>query len=181
LESWLVNAQDVKQLAGRPKAGKLDGIWLGTVAERQLIRPGLVPPPAIGRLPDLTRWRAGLVAARAAENNRVHKLVEDAQIKLSVVVWGILGVCGRDMLAALVAGQRNPKVVAQLARRTMGNKISVLQEAFPGHFAAHHAFLLAQMPGRVDAITAGIAGIDALAAAIEEQIAPFRCGGRQAR
>jgi transposase len=82
------------------------------------------------------------------------------------------------MLAALVAGQRNPKVVAQLARRAMGNKISVLQEAFPGHFAAHHAFLLAQMPGRVDAITAGTAALDA---AIEEQIAPFRCGGRQAR
>ena len=90
--------------------------------------------------------------------------------KLSVVVSDIFGVSGRDMLAALIAGERNPKVLAQLARRSMRKKITVLEEAFTGHFTGHHAFLLRQMLGRVDAIAADIAALDAR---IEEQIAPF--------
>jgi transposase len=169
-ETWLVNAKDVKHLPGRPKTDRLDCIWLCKVAERQMIRPSFVPPPEIRRLRDLTRYRADLVAARTAEKNRVEKLLEDAQIKLSAVVSDIFGASGRDMLAALVAGERNPKVLAQLARHTMRKKISVLEEAFTGYFTGHHAFLLAQMLGRVDAITADIAALDAR---IEEQIAPF--------
>ena len=84
-DTWLVNAKDVKHLPGRPKTDKLDCIWLCKVAERQMIRPSFVPPPEIRRLRDLTRYRADLVAARTAEKNRVEKLLEDAQIKLSVV------------------------------------------------------------------------------------------------
>jgi transposase len=84
-DTWLVNAKDVKHLPGRPKTGKLDCIWLCKVAERQMIRPSFVPPPQIRRLRDLTRYRADLVAARTAEKNRAGKLLEDAQIKLSVV------------------------------------------------------------------------------------------------
>jgi transposase len=121
-------------------------------------------------LRDLTRCRAGLVAARTAEKNRVEKLLEDAQIKLSVVVSDIFGASGRDMLAALAAGERSPKVLAQLARRSMRKKITVLEEAFTGHFTGHHAFLLGKMLARVDAITSGIADLDAR---IEEQIVPF--------
>jgi len=169
-EPWLVNAKDVKHLPGRPKTDKLDCIWLCKVAERQMIRPSFVPPPPIRKLRDLTRYRADLVAARTAEKNRVEKLLEDAQIKLSVVVSDIFGASGRDMLAALVAGQRNPKVLAQLARHTMRKKITVLEEAFTGHFTGHHAFLLGKMLARVDAITADIADLDTR---IEEQIAPF--------
>jgi transposase len=169
-ETWLVNAKDVKHLPGRPKTDRLDCIWLCKVAERQMIRPSFVPPPEIRRLRDLTRYRADLVAARTAEKNRVEKLLEDAQIKLSAVVSDIFGASGRDMLAALVAGERNPKALAQLARHTMRKKITVLEEAFTGYFTGHHAFLLAQMLGRVDAITADIAALDAR---IEEQIAPF--------
>jgi transposase len=169
-ETWLVNAKDVKHLPGRPKTDRLDCIWLCKVAERQMIRPSFVPPPEIRRLRDLTRYRADLVAARTAEKNRVEKLLEDAQIKLSVVVSDIFGVSGRDMLAALVAGERSPKVLAQLARRSMRKKITVLEEAFTGHFTGHHAFLLTQMLGRVDAITADITALDTR---IEEQIAPF--------
>jgi transposase len=101
---------------------------------------------------------------------RAEKLLEDAQIKLSVVVSDIFGASGRDILAALVAGERNPKVLAQLARHTMRKKITVLEEAFTGHFTGHHAFLLGKMPARVDAITADIADLDTR---IEEQIAPF--------
>jgi transposase len=169
-ETWLVNAKDVKHLPGRPKTDKLDCIWLCKVAERQMIRPSFVPPPPFRKLRDLTRYRADLVAARTAEKNRVEKLLEDAQIKLSVVVSDIFGASGRDMLAALVAGERNPKVLAQLARRSMRAKITVLEEAFTGHFTDHHAFLLARMLARVDAISGDVAALDAR---IAEQIAPF--------
>ena len=169
-ETWLDGAKDVKHLPGRPKTDRLDAVWLCKVAERQMIRPSFVPPPEFRRLRDLTRYRADLVAARTAEKNRVGKLLEDAQIKLSVVVSDIFGVSGRDMLAALVAGERSPRVLAQLARRTMRRKITVLEEAFTGYFTDHHAFLLGRMLARVDAITGDIAGLDAR---IEEQIAPF--------
>ena len=173
-ETWLVNAKDVKHLPGRPKTDKLDAVWLCKVAERQMLRPSFVPPPQIRRLRDLTRYRADLVAARTAEKQRAEKLLEDAQIKLSVVATDIFGVSGRDMMAALVAGERNPKVLAQLARRSMRAKIAVLEEAFTGHFTDHHAFLLGTMLARVDAISADIA---ALETRIGEEIAPFAGGG----
>jgi transposase len=169
-EVWLVNAKDVKHLPGRPKTDKLDAVWLCKVAERQMLRPSFVPPPPIRRLRDLTRYRADLVAVRTAEKNRVEKLLEDAQIKLSVVASDIFGVSGRDMMAALIAGERDPKVLAQLARRRLRAKLSLLEEAFVGHFSDHHAFLLATMLGRIDQATADIA---ALEAHIEAQIAPF--------
>ena len=169
-ETWLVNAKDVKHLPGRPKTDKLDAVWLCKVAERQMLRPSFVPPPPIRRLRDLTRYRADLVAARTAEKQRAEKLLEDACIKLSAVVSDIFGVSGRDMLAALVAGERNPKVLAQLARRSMRAKITVLEEAFTGHFTDHHAFLLGTMLARVDAISADIAALDDRIAA---QAAPF--------
>jgi hypothetical protein len=87
---------------------KLDAVWLAKVAERQMIRPSFVPPPEIRRLRDVTRYRADLAAARTAEKQRAEKLLEDAQIKLSVVASDIFGVSGRQMLAALIAGERDP-------------------------------------------------------------------------
>jgi transposase len=170
LETWLVNAKDVKHLPGRPKTDRLDAVWLCKVAERQMIRPSFVPPPPIRRLRDVTRYRIDLVGVRTAEKNRVEKLLEDAQIKLSVVASDIFGISGRDMMGALVAGERNPKVLAQLARSSMRRKISVLEEAFTGHFTDHHAFLLAKMLARIDAIDADIAELDAK---IEAMTAPF--------
>jgi transposase len=170
LETWLVNAKDVKHLPGRPKTGRLDAVWLCKVAERQMIRPSFVPPPPIRRLRDVTRYRIDLVGVRTAEKNRVEKLLEDAQIKLSVVASDIFGKSGRDMMGALVAGERNPKALAQLARSSMRRKISVLEEAFTGHFTDHHAFLLAKMLARIDAIDADIAELDAK---IEAMTAPF--------
>ena len=169
-ETWLVNAKDVKHLPGRPKTDKLDAVWLCKVAERQMLRPSFVPPPQIRQLRDLTRYRADLVRACTAEKQRAEKLLEDAQIKLSVVATDIFGVSGRDMMAALVAGERNPTVLAQLARRTLRKKITLLEEAFTGHFTDHHAFLLGKMLARVDAISGDVAALDAR---IEEQIAPF--------
>ncbi|HEX6519855.1 MAG TPA: IS110 family transposase [Streptosporangiaceae bacterium] len=169
-QTWLVNAKDVKHLPGRPKTDKLDAVWLCKVAERQMIRPSFVPPPQIRALRDLTRYRADLVVARTAEKSRVEKLLEDAQIKMSVVASDIFGVSGRQMMGALIAGERDPKVLAQMAKGSMRGKIAALEEAFTGFFTDHHAFLLAKMVARVDAIDADIAAMDAK---IEEQIAPF--------
>ena len=149
-EPWLVNANDVKHLPGRPKTDKLDAVWLAKVAERQMLRPSFVPPPEIRLLRDLTRYRVDLVPSRTAEKQRVEKLLEDAQIKLSVVASDIFGVSGREMMAALIAGERDPKALAQLARARMRAKIPLLEEAFVGHFTDHHAFLLGQMLARVD-------------------------------
>jgi transposase len=169
-ETWLVNARDVKHLPGRPKTDRLDAIWLCKVAERQMLRPSFVPPPEIRMLRDLTRYRVDLVAAQTAEKNRVEKLLEDAQIKLSVVASDIFGVSGRAMMAALIAGQRDPRQLAQLARASLRRKIDTLEEAFIGRFTDHHAFLLAKMLTRVDAIDGDITDVDAR---IEAYIAPF--------
>ena len=169
-EVWLVNARDVKHLPGRPKTDRLDAVWLCKVAERQMLRPSFVPPPEIRRLRDLTRYRADLVGVRTAEKQRVEKLLEDAQIKLSVVASDIFGVSGRAMLAALLAGERDPKVLAQLARTRLRAKLGQLEEAFTGHFTDHHGFLLATMLDRVDAVSADIATLEAK---IDQEIAPF--------
>jgi transposase len=171
LEVWLVNARDVKHLPGRPKTDRLDAVWLCKVAERQMLRPSFVPPPEIRRLRDLTRYRADLVGVRTAEKQRVEKLLEDAQIKLSVVASDIFGVSGRAMLAALVAGERDPKVLARLARTRLRAKLGQLEEAFTGHFGDHHAFLLARMLSRIDQASADIAELEAK---IEEEVTPFQ-------
>jgi transposase len=160
-EVWLVNARDVKHLPGRPKTDTLDAVWLCKVAERQMLRPSFVPPRPIRQLRDVTRYRVDLVAARTAEKQRVEKLLEDAQIKLSVVASDIFGVSGRAMLAALLAGERDPKRLAQLARARMRAKLSLLAEAFTGFFTDHHAFLLARMLNRIDQLSADIAALDA--------------------
>jgi transposase len=170
LDPWLVNAKDVKHLPGRPKTDKLDSVWLCKVAERQMLRPSFVPPPEIRQLRDLTRYRADLVAVRTAEKQRVEKLLEDAQIKLSTVVSDIFGVSGRDMMAALIAGESDPKALAQLARSRMRVKIPLLEEAFVGHFTNHHRFLLRTMLARIDQTGADIVAVEAR---IEELITPF--------
>ncbi len=161
METWLVNAKDVKHLPGRPKTDRLDAVWLCKVAERQMLRPGFVPPPAIRRLRDLTRYRVDLLVARTAEKQRVEKLLEDALIKLSVVVSDPFGVSGRAIMAALVAGERDPAVLAGLARGTLRSKTDRLTEALTGRFTEHHAFLLEQMLQRIDTLTADIAAVQA--------------------
>jgi transposase len=174
LDPWLVNARDVKHLPGRPKTDVLDAVWLCKVAERQMLRRSFVPPQPIRVLRDLTRYRIDLVGVRTAEKSRVEKLLEDACIKLSVVASDIFGVSGRAMLAALIAGERDPKVLADLARSRMRAKMKALEEAFAGlaagGFDDHHRFLLEQMLARIDGINADIAVLDAQ---IEAQLAPF--------
>lgn len=174
LDPWLVNARDVKHLPGRPKSDVLDAVWLCKVAERQMLRPSFVPPHQIRRLRDLTRYRADLVGVRTAEKNRVEKLLEDACIKLSVVASDIFGVSGREMLAAIIAGERDPQKLADLARSRMRPKIGLLEEAFAGlrvgTFDDHHRFLLTKMLARVDRAEADIVELDS---EIAEHLAPF--------
>ena len=107
---------------------------------------------------------------RTAEKQRVEKLLEDAQIKLSVVASDIFGVSGREMMAALIAGQRNPRVLAQFARGRMRAKVSQLEEAFTGRFTDHHGFLLAKMLTRIDQVDSDLADLDVR---IGAEIAPF--------
>ena len=170
LDPWLVNAKDVKHLPGRPKTDKLDAVWLCKVAERRMIRPSFVPPPQIRRLRDVSRYRIDLVGVRTAEKQRVEKLLEDAQIKLSVVASDIFGVSGREMMAALMGGQTNPQALARLARGRLRAKIGALEEAFTGHFTDHHALLLSKMLARIESLDADIAELDAV---IEQMVAPF--------
>jgi transposase len=129
-----------------------------------------VPPPQIRALRDLTRYRVDLLAERTAEKQRVEKLLEDALIKLSLVVSDLFGVSGRAIMAALIAGERDPAVLANLARGSLRAKTERLTEALTGRFTEHHAFLLAQMLRRVDAITADVATVQER---IDVQIAPF--------
>lgn len=169
-EVWLVNARDVKHLPGRPKTDNLDAVWLCKIAERGMVRSSFVPPEPIRLLRDVTRYRVDLVGERNREKNRVEKLLEDAQIKLSVVASDIFGVSGREMMAALIAGQRDPKVLAGLARSRMRARIRDLEAAFVGRFSEHHAFLLARMLAHIDALNDDIAAVEAR---IAELVAPF--------
>ena len=107
--------------------------------------PSFVPPPWQRELRDLCRYRRTLIQERTREKQRAEKLLEDTQIKLSAVISDIFGKSGRDMLEALIAGQRDPHVLAGLARGPMRGKNSVLQEALTGHFRDHHGYLLRMM------------------------------------
>jgi transposase len=169
-ECWLVNAREVKHVPGRPKTDKQDAVWLAKLAERGMLRPSFVPPPWQRELRDLTRYRRTLIHERTREKQRVEKLLEDTQIKLSAVVSDMFGVSGRQMLEALIAGQRDPKVLAQLAQGRMRSKLGVLEEALTGHFRAHHGYLLRMMLDRIDALGAQA---DQLTGRIEELLAPF--------
>ena len=169
-ECWLVNAREVKNVPGRAKTDRADAVWLAKVAERGMCRPSLVHPPEIRRLRDLTRYRRALVQDRTREQQRVEKLLEDAQIKISSVLSDLHGVTGRAMMDALIAGQRDPRTLAQLAKGRARKKTDRLEEALRGFFTDHHATILQMMLDNSDRISAQIAALDAR---IEEAIGPF--------
>jgi transposase len=151
---WLVNARDVKQVPGRPKTDKLDAVWLAKLNERGMLRRSFVPPVEIRRLRDYTRLRIDLVEERSRHVQRLEKLLEDALIKLSTVATDIMGVSGRAMIDALIAGERDPRVLAELARGRMRVKRPALVEALTGRFDAHHAELAQMLLDQIDALTA---------------------------
>jgi transposase len=154
----LYQASQVKALPGRPKTDKLDSVWLARVTERGMLAGSFVPPEEIRRLRTQTRYRRRLTQARTAEKQRCEKLLEDAHLKLSSVISDIHGVSGRAMLAAIVAGERNPAVLAELARGVMRRKTARLEEALDcSFFTPEHAFVLQMMLENIDHHSAQIA------------------------
>ena len=169
LDVILVNAAHAKGLPGR-KTDVCDASWLCQMGECGLLRASFVPPEPIRQLRDLTRYRTTLAAERTREAQRLEKELEDAGIKLSSVATDILGVSGRAMLAALIDGERDAQVLAEMAKARMRPKIPQLVQALTGNFGEHHAFLCRLHLERIDQLTAAIGE---LSARIEEQMLPF--------
>ena len=115
---------------------------LAELLEHGLLRGSFVPPPAIRQLRDLTRYRKRLIQAHTSECQRIQKTLEDGGIKLDSVASDVLGVSGRAMLGALVAGERDPQVLAELAKGRLRRKIPALRQALRGRFGDHHALLI---------------------------------------
>jgi transposase len=168
LDVQLVNAREVKNVPGRAKTDKLDAVWLAKLTEKGLLRPSFVPPAPIRRLRDYTRLRTDLTHDRSRQVQRLEKLLEDALIKISAVATDIMGVSGRAMIEALIAGQRDPKVLAGLARGRMKTKHSALVAALDGRFDDHHAELARMLLDQIDALTTQI---DTLTARIDQLLA----------
>lgn len=168
LTVWLVNARDVKQVTGRPKTDRLDAVWLAKLNERGMVRPSFVPPREIRALRNYTRLRTELVEERSRHKQRLEKLLEDALIKLSSVATDLLGVSAREMIEALIAGERDPKVLAGLARGRLKAKRSELIEALNGRFDDHHADIGRVLLDQIDACTDKI---DRLTTRIEALVA----------
>jgi transposase len=168
-DCMLVNARHVKQVPGR-KTDVSDAVWLCQLAEAGLLKANFVPPRPIRQLRNLTRYRKTQIQERAREVNRLHKALEDAGIKLGCVAADIMGKSGRDMLDALVAGQTDPDVLANLARRQMRKKIPALREALAGHFDAHHRLWIGAILRHIDFLDEQI---EQLGVMIEEHIRPF--------
>jgi transposase len=143
-EVMLVNAQHIKQVPGR-KTDVSDCQWIAQLLQHGLLRPSFVPPLPIRQLRDLTRQRSQLVRHRATACNRIHKVLEDANIKLASVAADILGVSGRAMLAALIRQVEDPAELAELARGRMRSKLPALREALRGQVRDHHRFQLQEL------------------------------------
>jgi transposase len=169
LNVQLINARQVKALPGR-KTDVSDSVWLAQLAECGLLRASFVPPPAIRQLRDLTRYRSVLADEQTREAQRLEKELEDAGIKLSCFATDILGVSGRAMIEALIRGERDPQVLAEMARGRMRPKIPNLVEAMIGRFGEHHAFLCRMHLDRIDALDRDVA---TLTARIEQLMRPY--------
>lgn len=168
-ELWLCNAQHVKNVPGR-KTDLSDAEWLADVAAHGMVRPSFVPPPRIRELRELTRYRKTQVEARAKEIQRLEKVPRDAGIKLTSVASVVWSVSSREMIEALIAGQSDPVVLAQMAKRRMRAKIPQLEEALSGHFGSHHAIVARRIVDHIDFLDATIG---TLTEAITERLVPF--------
>ena len=168
-DCMLVNARHVKQVPGR-KTDVSDAAWLCQLAEAGLLKANFVPPKPVRQLRNLTRYRKTQIQERAREVNRLHKALEDAGIKLDTVAADIMGKSGRAMLDALVAGETDPNVLAELAVGRMRPKVGALREALAGHFDTHHRLWIGAILRHIDFLDEQI---EQLSAMLEEQIRPF--------
>jgi transposase len=155
----LANAQHIKAVPGR-KTDVRDCEWLAELLAHGLIRASFIPPAGIRALRDLTRHRKSLLRDRVKTTNRIHKLLETANIKLATVVSDIVGVSGRAMLRALAEGETDPERLAALGRGSLVRKKQPLTEALQGRFTGHHAFLLTQLLVQLDHFAALIEACD---------------------
>jgi transposase len=174
LDVQLVNARDVKNVPGRPKTDKLDAVWLAKLTEKGLLRPSFVPPAQIRTLRDYTRMRVDLTQERTRHWQRLEKLLEDSLIKVSSVASKLDTLSTRDMLEALIAGERDPRVLAGLARGKMKAKHAALVEALTGRFDAHHAELARMLLDQIDGLTRQI---DKLTARVEALVTAIPAAG----
>jgi transposase len=174
LSVQLVNARDVKNVPGRPKTDRLDAVWLAKLTERGMLRASFVPPAEIRVLRDYTRLRSDLTGERTRHWQRLEKLLEDALIKVTTVASTIDSISVREMIEALIGGQRDPKVLAGMARGRMRAKHDALVQALSGRFDDHHGELARMLLDQIDALGAQI---DRLTARIEEHLAqiPAAC------
>jgi transposase len=171
-EMVLADARQVKNLPGRPKRDPSDSRWLATCFERGAVTPCFVATPEFRIIREHTRYRRDLTGERTREKNRVEKLLESAAIKLSSVLTDLHGVTGRDIMDHLIAGERDPKVLAQLARARARRKITELEHALEGaeFFTAELAALLKAMLGRIDQLNASIGELSLV---IERLLEPY--------
>lgn len=156
LEVQLVNAREVKNVPGRAKTDKHDAVWLAKLTERGMLRPSFVPPAEIRQLRDYTRLRIDLTHDRTRCYNRLEKLLEDALIKVSAVASSLDTRSARDMIEALIAGERDPRTLADLARGRMRSKHAALIEALTGRFDEHHSELARMLLDQIDTLTGKI-------------------------
>jgi transposase len=171
-ECVLADAKQVRHLPGRPKRDTSDSAWLAQCFERGAVRSCFVATPEFRMIRLHTRYRRDLTDERTREKNRAEKLLESAAIKLSSVVTDLHGVTGRDIMEHLIAGERNPKVLAQLARARARRKITELEHALDGagFFTDDHAALLKTMLERIDRVNAEIARLSEV---IGQLLAPY--------
>jgi transposase len=148
-ELLLVNAQHIKAVPGR-KTDTKDAEWIADLLQHGLLRASFVPPAPQRRLRELTRYRSTLLAERARLVNRLHKVLEDTNLKLTAVVTNVMGLSARDMLDALLQGETNPEVLAKLARGKLRKKREDLEQALVGRVDDHHRFLLTSLLTHID-------------------------------
>jgi transposase len=148
-KTWLVNAQHIKKVPGR-KTDMKDAEWIAQLLQCGLLKPSFVPDRQPRELRDLTRQQSKLVQQRNAVQNRIEKVLETANIKLGSVASDVLGASGRKMIEALLAGEKDVTVLAELAQQKLRAKIPQLKRALEGELTDHHRFLLRQLLGQYD-------------------------------
>lgn len=168
-ELWLCNAAHVKNVPGR-KTDLADATWLADVVAHGMVRASFVPPPPIRELRELSRYRKTQVDVRSQEIQRLEKVLQDACVKLTSVASGVWSVSSRAMIDALIAGERDPAVLAELSKGPMRAKRGELAEALVSNWGQHHSVLAAQIIAHIDHLDASI---DALTTAIRERLVPF--------